>query len=175
LFFRKEIHHANLLSKYFQIKETNHQTNLNFSLHKPFSFSYLPSKKQENEEEERHSSVFTPLLKVISLDCNHETKSTLLSYLQAIKHTPKNASILFLSSTVIKASITRRASHAHPSTIAFPTIDIGDNANFHAQASPKAPHARSPPWWPHQPRLAFLRLRIDSRRDCCVGWAQTQP
>jgi hypothetical protein len=62
----------------------------------------LPSKKQEDEEEEGLSSVFT-LLEVISLDCNHETKATLLSYLRAIKHTPKNASILFLSSTIIKS------------------------------------------------------------------------
>jgi hypothetical protein len=47
--------HANLLSKYFQIKETNHQTNPNFSLHKPFSFVFA---KQEDEEEGL-SSVFT--------------------------------------------------------------------------------------------------------------------
>ena len=36
-----------------------------------------------------------------ALDCNHETKATLLSYHPAIKHTPRNAHILFLASTII--------------------------------------------------------------------------
>jgi hypothetical protein len=59
--------------------------------------------RSKRTKKRRGSPPCSHLLKVISLDCNHETKATLLSYLRAIKHTPKNASILFLSSTIIKS------------------------------------------------------------------------
>jgi hypothetical protein len=151
--------------------------NLNFRLHGPFPLSYLPiQQKQEDKEEEGLSSVFT-LLKVISLDCNHETKATLLSYLRAIKHRPKNASILFLSSTVIKSKYHQMClscpsihhcfpSHRHQRQCKFSCTCISEGTS-RLFASLVAPPTTS--------HLTFLRSRIDSRRDCCIGTAQIQP
>jgi hypothetical protein len=71
---RKGIYHANFLRKYFQIKEKYHQTNLNFSLYKPFSFSYLQGKKPEGLSSAFH------LQKCYHFDLNHHImKAALLS------------------------------------------------------------------------------------------------
>jgi hypothetical protein len=106
---RKEFYHAHLLSRYFQIEEKYHQTNLRFGLHKPFSFSYLEARRREKE---KRALLRTPTTKKCDhFDLNHEIKATLLSLYLAIKPTPQNACILFLAPTAIvgRARITSDA------------------------------------------------------------------